>query len=115
MTGKFPMIFSGNFLGSYFIWVLVRQGKDWMSCDSRNDPDCMTSPNSTTVYSEPDLNRFLGYVGYIKQVGGNHGFSACVVGKSSVLLHRVFLTAFSGRLMAFFSKFLFVRGWSLGH
>lgn len=49
------------------------------------DPDCMTSTNSTAVYSEPDLNKLLGYVGHIKQVGGNYGFSACVVGKSNVL------------------------------
>ena len=43
----------------------------------------MTSPSSTTIYSEPELNKLLGYVGHIKQVGGNYGFSACVVGGSS--------------------------------
>ena len=84
-------------------------GQCWTSCDSRNDPDYMTSPNSTAVYSELELNKLLGYVGYIKQVGGKHGFSACVVGKSSALLHRAFLMAFSGRLMNFFSEFLFAR------
>lgn len=47
-----------------------------------NDSDCMTSPNSTTVYSEPELNKLLGYVRHIKQAGGNYGFAACVVGKS---------------------------------
>jgi len=45
----------------------------------------MTSSNSTTVYSEPELNKLLGYVKHIKRVGGNYGFSACVVGESSVL------------------------------
>ena len=45
----------------------------------------MTSPNSTVLYSEPDLNKLLGYVGHIKQVGRHGGFSACVVGKSSIL------------------------------
>ena len=45
----------------------------------------MTSSNSTTIYSEPELDKLLGYVGRIKQVGGNYGFSACVVGESSVL------------------------------
>jgi len=48
-----------------------------------NDLDCMTSRDSTTVYSEPDLSKFLGYVRHIKQVGGDYGFSACVVGKSN--------------------------------
>ena len=45
----------------------------------------MTSPNSTAVYSEGDLSKLLSYVKEIKQVGRNHGFSACVVGKLSVL------------------------------
>lgn len=48
-----------------------------------SDLDCMTSRDSTTVYSEPDLNKLLGYVRHIKQVGGKGGFSACVVGKLS--------------------------------
>ena len=47
--------------------------------------DCMTSPNSTSVYSEPELNKLLGYVRHIKRVGGNFGFSACVVGNSNIL------------------------------
>ena len=50
-----------------------------------SDLDCMTSLNSTTIYSEPELDKFLGYMKHIKRVGRNHGFSACVVGKSSVL------------------------------
>ena len=49
-----------------------------------SDLDCMTSPNSTTVYSEPDLKKLLSYVKHIKRVGGDFGFSACVVGESSV-------------------------------
>jgi len=44
----------------------------------------MTSPNSTTVYSEGDLSKLLGYVRHIKSAGGDHGFSACVIGKSIV-------------------------------
>jgi hypothetical protein len=48
-----------------------------------NDPDCMTSPNSTAIYSEPEFNKVLGYMEHINKVGGNYGFSACVVGKSS--------------------------------
>jgi len=45
----------------------------------------MTSTNSTTIYSDLELNKLLGYMSHIKQVGGNYGFSACVVGKSLVL------------------------------
>ena len=45
----------------------------------------MTSTNSTTIYSEPELNKLLGYVRNVKRVGGNYGFAACVVGKSSIL------------------------------
>ena len=45
----------------------------------------MTSTNSTTIYSEPELNKLLGYVGNIKRVGGNYGFAACVFGKSNTL------------------------------
>ena len=44
----------------------------------------MTSADSTAVYSEPELNKLFGYVTHIKQVGGNYGFSACVVGKPTV-------------------------------
>jgi len=43
----------------------------------------MTCPTSTASNSGPELNKILGYVGHVKQVGGNHGFSACVVGKPS--------------------------------
>ena len=49
-----------------------------------SDPDCMTSPESTAIYSEPELNKLLGYVNQIRKVGENFGFSACVAGKSSV-------------------------------
>ena len=48
-----------------------------------SDLDCMTSSDSTAVYSEPELNKLLGYVRETKQVGGNYGFSACIVGKSN--------------------------------
>ena len=44
----------------------------------------MTSPNSTAAYSEGELNKLLDYVKYITSVGGNYGFSACVVGKLGV-------------------------------
>ena len=47
----------------------------------------MTSSNSTAVYSEGDLGKLLSYVKEIKQVGGNHGFSACVVGEPDILPH----------------------------
>ena len=50
-----------------------------------SEPDCMTSSSSTTIYSEPELNKLLGYVRHIKRVGGNYGFSACVIGESSTL------------------------------
>ena len=48
-------------------------------------PDCMTSPNSTTIYSEGELNKLLGYVRDIRSVGGNFGFSACIIGTSNIL------------------------------
>ena len=51
--------------------------------DSLATPDCMTSSTSTAGYPEPEFSKLLGYVGQIKQVGGKHGFSACVVGKPS--------------------------------
>ena len=47
----------------------------------------MTSPNSTAVYSEPELRKLLSYVKDIKHVGGNYGFSACVVGESNQLIY----------------------------
>ena len=80
-----------------------------------SDPDCMTSPNSTTVYSEPDLKKILGYVKHIKRVGGDFGFSACVVGDSNVTypIWR-FSLFFSGRLMSFFGKSVLVNGRNLG-
>ena len=46
-----------------------------------NDLDCMTSSNSTAAYSEGELNKLLGYVNHVTSVGGNYGFSACIVGK----------------------------------
>jgi len=75
----------------------------------------MTSSNSTVVYSEGDLSKFLNYVKEIRQVGRNHGFSACVVGGSGVLyLILTFLIVFSGRLMTFFGMSLPVFGfWAL--
>ncbi|KAF9782854.1 hypothetical protein BJ322DRAFT_179603 [Thelephora terrestris] len=65
--------------------------------------DSMTSANSTTPYSEGDLDKFLSYVDHVTSAGGKHGFSACVVGKSNIL-HPVgiFSQYFSGRLMHFF-------------
>ena len=74
------------------------------------DLDCMTSPNSTTIYSEGDLNKLLGYVRHIKTVGGNFGFSACIVGMSSVLPRTNASDRFPGRLMSFFSTFPSVCG-----
>ena len=56
-----------------------------------SSPDCMTSSNSTAAYSEGELNKLLGYVKYITSVGGNYGFSACVVGKSGIPYPGVFL------------------------
>jgi len=58
-------------------------------------PDCMTSTNSTTIYSEPELKKLLGYVKYIERVGGNYGFSACVVGAPSPLYPIVRPSPFS--------------------
>lgn len=43
--------------------------------------DCMTSSNSTAAYSEGELSKLLGYVKHVTSVGGNYGFSACVVGR----------------------------------
>jgi len=75
----------------------------------------MTSTTSTTIYSEPDLSKLLGYVRHLKQIGGNFGFAACVFGKPNVLHPiRRFLTVFSGRLMTYFGESLLVRGRSLG-
>ena len=62
----------------------------------------MTSADSTTVYSEGDLSKLLGYVRHIKSVGGNYGFSACVVGKPSVLP----LIGATNRFLRSFDEFL---------
>lgn len=43
--------------------------------------DCMTSPGSTVPYSEGEIGKLLGYVKHITLIGGNYGFSACVVGR----------------------------------
>lgn len=43
--------------------------------------DCMTSSNSTAAYSEGELKKLLSYVKHIASIGGNCGFSACVVGR----------------------------------
>ena len=60
-------------------------GQSWLDVGRlTSDPDCITSPSSTTIYSELELSKFLGYVKHIKHAGGNHGFSACVVGKTDV-------------------------------
>lgn len=70
--------------------------------------DCMTSLNSTAAYSEGELSKLLDYVKHITSVGGNYGFSACVVGKLSIPHPTEFsLRVFSGRLMYFFSTSLF--------
>ena len=71
----------------------------------------MTAPDSTAVYPEPEFNKLLGYVGQIKQVGKNHGFSACVVGKSNARIPmNVPYGGFPGRLMSFFGKPLPAHG-----
>lgn len=49
-----------------------------------NSPDYMTSSNSTAAYSEGELKKLLSYVKHIASIGGNCGFSACVVGQSNV-------------------------------
>ena len=76
-------------------------------------PDCMTSPNSTAIYSEGDLSRLLGYVRHINTVGGNFGFSACIVGTLNILPRTNASNHSPGRLMNFFSTFPFVRGRTL--
>ena len=70
----------------------------------------MTSSNSTAVYSEGDLSKLLGYVRHINSVGGNYGFSACIVGKSSILP----LAGAPNRFLRSFDAFLQyvpARGW----
>ena len=61
--------------------VLVRWNWYTISCDLMSSLDCMTSRDSTAIYSEGDLSKLLGYVKNITSVGGSYGFSACVVGK----------------------------------
>ena len=70
----------------------------------------MTSSNSTAVYSEGDLSKLLGYVRHIKSVGGNYGFSACIVGKSSVLPLAGAPNRFLRSLDAFL-QYVPARGW----
>ena len=78
-------------------------------------PDCMTSSNSTAAYSEGELNKLRGYVKDIALVGGNYGFSACVVGKSNISYPvEIFSRDLSGRLMSFFRGLPFVDGRILG-
>ena len=80
-----------------------------------SNPDCMTSPNSTAPYSEGDLKKLLGYVKHLAFVGGNYGFSACIVGKPSITSPvEIFSRDLSGRLMSFFCALLFVDDWALG-
>ena len=83
MTGRSLKRFSRNSLGSCSTRVLVRQGQGLGAGRLTGSPDCMTSPNSTAVYPEPKLRKLLSYVKDIKHVGGDYGFSACVVGKSN--------------------------------
>jgi hypothetical protein len=40
----------------------------------------MTSHGSTSIYSADELEKFVSYVEKIKFVGGEDGYSACVVG-----------------------------------
>ena len=44
----------------------------------------MTSRDSTVVYPEVELRKLIEYVKDLESVGGNYGFSACVVGKYEV-------------------------------
>lgn len=54
--------------------------------------DCMTSQNSTAPYSEGELTKFIGYVNRVTSIGGNYGFSACVVGRlMSFFLHARYI------------------------
>jgi len=69
----------------------------------------MTSPNSTAIYSEGDLSKLLNYVKEIRQVGGNHGFSACVVGKSGVSISSSIPHGFL-RSLDVFLQYVVVRG-----
>ena len=69
--------------------ILVRAGigtSESASVAARltNSLDCLTCPNSTAPYPEARLNMLLGYVNHLTSVGGNHGFSACVVGKLNI-------------------------------
>ena len=41
----------------------------------------MTSRDSTAAYPEVELRKLIEYVKDLESVGGNYGFSACVVGK----------------------------------
>ena len=71
----------------------------------------MTSPNSTAAYSEGELQKLLGYATHIQLIGGNYGFSACIVGMPNTLYPTGFLSQnFPGRLMSFFGTSLFVSG-----
>ena len=40
----------------------------------------MTSNASTSVYSGEELQKYISHVNQIKFVGGDGGYSACVVG-----------------------------------
>ena len=71
--------------------------------------DCMTSRDSTAVYPEVELCKLIKYVKDLKSVGGNYGFSACVVGKyqapyiSSGFLHGFLQAACCLSLVRHFS------------
>ena len=72
--------------------------------------DWVTSPDSTTLYSEEDISKLLAYARDITTVGGNYGFSACVVGKSRILRPTEFFSlVFLGRLMSIISTSQFVQ------
>jgi hypothetical protein len=42
--------------------------------------DSLTSPVSTSIYSEGELTKLLGFVKSLDFVDGNNGYAACVIG-----------------------------------
>ena len=63
----------------------------------------MTSPNSTAPYSEPELNKLLGYVKHVTSLERHYEFSACIVGELNIPYPvSVFQLDLSGRLMYLF-------------
>lgn len=47
---------------------------------AHHHPDDMTSHGSTSLYTADRLQQFTSYVEKISFVGGDDGYSACVVG-----------------------------------